>query len=321
MKWRGAFLGNCLGVRAHLGLFIGQVSEEKPLTLYTASLTGEQAEKLKNLLYGDGFKFEPKPYTLFYAGNGKINIAVYEKGPKVVIQGKGTGEFVQFRLEPEVLGEARLGYEEVHKPEMFSPHFGIDESGKGDFFGPLVISGVYVDAKIARTFLKAGIQDSKRIGSDARIRSLAKIIKTTPGAVHTIVEIGPARYNALYEKIGNLNRLLAWGHARVIENLVTARPDCPRALSDQFANPRLIQNALMKQGKSIVLEQRTKAESDLAVAAASIIARERFIDWMDKNGKRYGAAAFPRGASAQVKQVARALAEAHSGAILRELAK
>jgi ribonuclease HIII len=296
-------------------------SEEKPLTLYTSPLTSEQAKKLRRLLEAASFKFEPKPYTLFYASNGRLNIAVYEKGPKVVIQGKGTQEFVQFHLEPEVLGEAKLGYEEVHSPQMFEPHFGIDESGKGDFFGPLVIAGAYVDRDIARAFLSAGIQDSKRITSDARIRSLARIIRDVPGAAHNIVEIGPERYNALYRKIGNLNRLLAWGHARVIENLAAAKPECPRALSDQFANPRLIQNALMKHGKNIKLEQRTKAESDLAVAAASILARERFIDWMDHAGKAHGLKTLPRGASAEVKKVARALAGAHSSDILESVAK
>jgi len=227
---------------------------------------------------------------------------------------------VQFRLEPEILGEAKLGYEEVHNPQMFGPHFGIDESGKGDFFGPLVIAGVYVDHGIVKKFMEAGIQDSKRIGSDKRIRDLAKIIKTTQGAVASVVEIGPAKYNELYRKIGNLNKLLAWGHARVIENLVTLRPDCPRALSDQFANPRLIERSLMQRGKTIKLEQRTKAESDLAVAAASILARERFIDWMDKTGRSYGKT-MPRGASAQVKQVARELTAAHTAAVLEQIAK
>ncbi len=294
--------------------------EDKPLTLYTAPLTAEQAAKLKTLLLADSFQFEPKPYTLFYAQNGRINVAVYEKGPKVVVQGKGTQEFVQFRLEPEVLGEAKLGYEEVHSPQMFEPHFGIDESGKGDFFGPLVIAGVYTDREIARAFMKAGIQDSKRIGTDGRIRALAKVIKETPGIVHNLVAIGPEKYNELYLKFGNLNKLLAWGHARVIENLAEARPDCPRALSDQFANPRLIQNALMKAGRNIKLEQRTKAESDLAVAAASILARERFIDWMDRTGKTHGGI-LPKGASAAVKQRARDLAVKNGSEVLRQLAK
>ena len=257
---------------------------------------------------------------LFFAESGKVNVSVYEKGPKIVVAGKGTEEFVTFILEPEVLGEARLGYEEVHAPEMFAPHFGIDESGKGDFFGPLVIAGAYVDRDIAHTFMQAGITDSKRIGSDARIRELAGLIRHTPGAVHSVVAIGPERYNALYAKFGNLNKLLAWGHARVIENLLEIRPDCPRALSDQFANPRLIKTALLEKGRGIVLEQRTKAESDLAVAAASILARERFIDWLAQTGKKMQRA-LPRGASAAVKDAARALVGTHGPAILGQLAK
>src|SRR5205823_61564 len=93
--------------------------------------------------------------------------AVYEKGPKVLVQGKGVEEFVQFELEPKILGEAKLGYEEVHSPEMFEPHFGVDESGKGDFFGPLVIAGVYVDRGIARKLVDAGVPE-RVVGSVCR---------------------------------------------------------------------------------------------------------------------------------------------------------
>jgi len=293
---------------------------EKALTLYTSALTASQAAKLKSILVRENWTFTPKPYTLFYAQKNKLTLAVYEKGPKVVIQGKGAQEFVEFTLEPEVLGEARLGYEEVHNPERFEPHFGIDESGKGDFFGPLVISGVYVDAGIARRFMEIGVQDSKNIKSDKKIRDLAHAIRNTPGAVQKVLQIGPAKYNQLVAKFGNLNRLLAWGHARVIEDLLELRSDCPRALSDQFARPHLIERALMEKGRRIVLEQRTKAESDPAVAAASILARESFIDWMDKNGRRYGKA-FLRGASAQVKKMASDLVSAHGAEILRDIAK
>jgi len=295
-------------------------NEPAPLTLYTSPLTPAQADKLRAVLTEDGYKFEPKPYTLYYAVKDKLNVAVYEKGPKVVLQGKGTQDFVTFRLEPEVLGEAKLGYEDVHNPEMFAPHLGIDESGKGDFFGPLVIAGCYTDAEITRTLMAAGIQDSKKIGSDKRIRDLAEIIRTTRGAVHSVVSIGPERYNDLYKKFGNLNSLLAWGHARVIENLLDAQPDCPRALSDQFANPALIKRALLEKGRGIQLDQRTKAESDVAVAAASILARERFIDWMDKTGRAAGLA-LPRGASAQVKEVARKFVADRGPSVLRSLAK
>jgi ribonuclease HIII len=290
------------------------------VTLYTSPLTSAQAAKLKSILADQEWDFTPKPYTLFYAQKNKLTIAVYEKGPKVVIQGKGTGEFVQFTLEPEVLGEARLGYEEIHNPERFSPHFGIDESGKGDFFGPLVIAGVYVDPGISRRFMELGVQDSKNIKSDKKIRDLADAIRNTPGAVKSVVEIGPAKYNSLVVQFRSLNELLAWGHARVIEDLLALRPDCPRALSDQFARPHVIERRLMEKGRRIVLEQRTKAESDPAVAAASILARERFIDWMDKNGRRYGKA-FLRGASAQVKKMASDLVAIHGPEILREIAK
>ncbi len=271
--------------------------------MHVCPLTVAQAEKLRGILTGRGWKFTERPYMLYYADGERVNVSVYEKGPKIVVAGKGTAEFVEFTLEPEVLGEALLGYEEVHAPEMFEPHFGIDESGKGDFFGPLVIAGAYTNGDIAREFMRAGITDSKKIGSDARIRELARLIKNTPGAVRSVVAIGPERYNELYRKFGNLNKLLAWGHARVIENLLEAQADCPRALSDQFANPSLIKRALFEKGKGIQLEQRTKAESDVAVAAASILARERFIDWMRDAAKAHGLT-LPRGASAAVKAAA-----------------
>src|SRR4051812_18032049 len=183
------------------------------MTSYTHPLTTDQAAKLRELLKDLGFAFAERPYTLFFAQKNKLSVAVYEKGPKVLLQGKGIEEFVQFELEPKVLGEAKLGYEEVHSPEMFQPHFGIDESGKGDFFGPLVIAGVYVDAGIARKFLDAGVQDSKRIGSDARIRTLAESIRKESLGLVDMVLIGPAKYNELYQKFGNLNSLLGWGHA------------------------------------------------------------------------------------------------------------
>ena len=293
---------------------------EKLPTIYTSPLSTPQAEKLKSILTRDNWDFTPKPYTLFYAQKNKLTVAVYEKGPKIVVQGKGTGEFVQFTIEPEVLGEARLGYEELHSPEHFSAHFGIDESGKGDFLGPLVISGVYVDPGITRHFMKLGVQDSKNIKSDKKIRDLAEAIRNTPGAVNSTIPLRPEKYNELVVSFGNLNRLLAWGHAKVIENLVALRPDCPRALSDQFAKAPLIQRALGDKGKGIKLEQRTKAESDPAVAAASILAREAFIDWMDNTGRKYGKP-FLRGASAQVKQLGRDLVAAHGPQVLKLVAK
>ncbi len=291
-----------------------------PLHTYTAPLTPEQAAALRRLIAELGFAFAPKPYTLFFAQKNKLSVAVYEKGPKVLLQGKGIEDFVSFELEPKILGEARLGYEEVHSPEMFEPHFGIDESGKGDFFGPLVIAGVYTERAIARQFLEHGIQDSKRIGSDAKIHDLAQMIRETPGVAFEVILIGPEKYNQLYEKFSNLNNLLGWGHARVIENLLVKRPDCPRALSDKFADERVIEKALLEHGKNIRLEQRTKAESDLAVAAASILARAAFIDWLQRQGERAGLT-LGRGVSEPIKEAARKIVERRGPEELRKFAK
>jgi ribonuclease HIII len=290
------------------------------VTTHTAALTSDQAEKLRRVLQDQGYDFETKPHALFSARKGKLNVTVYQKGPKVLVQGKGTEDFIRFTLEPEVLGEARLGYEEILEPDKFEPHFGIDESGKGDFFGPLVIAGVFTDAVIARRLIEAGIMDSKRISSAARIRQLAAAIRATPGCTSEIISIGPERYNEMHASFGNLNRLLAWGHARVIEKLAAARPDCPRALSDQFARPEVLQRALRAKGLTLQLEQRTKGESDTAVAAASILARERFIDWIDKTSAA-GGVKLPLGASDAVIQAGRELIARHGAGALAKAAK
>src|SRR5881396_861027 len=287
---------------------------------YTHALTQQQVGKLRALLEESGFEFAPKEWTIFFAQKNKLSVAVYEKGPKVLVQGRGVEEFVQFELEPKILGEAKLGYEEVHSPEIFEPHFGVDESGKGDFFGPLVIAAAYVDRGIARKLLDAGVVDSKRISSDARIRALADTIRKSSLGLVEIVLIGPAKYNELYDKFGNLNRLLGWGHARVIENLLAKKPDCPRSLSDQFADARVITASLLRHGGKIDIQQRTKAESDIAVAAASILAREAFINWLERKGKELGLR-LERGVSPSVKENARKLVELNGPGALREVAK
>ena len=135
----------------------------RTLTSYTHLLTKAQVDTLRRILEQSGFLFKEQPHALFSATGEKLHVSVYEKGPKVLLQGKGTEDFVRFTLEPEILGTAELGYEEENNPEMFEPHFGIDESGKGDFFGPLVIAGAYTDRESARTLLDAGVMDSKKI--------------------------------------------------------------------------------------------------------------------------------------------------------------
>ena len=271
--------------------------------VFTFKITSAQAKKLRLTLEEKGFTFRPVPYTLFGAQKDKLTVNAYESG-KLLVQGRGAKEFVEFTIEPEIIGEAKLGYDEIHNPEMFQPHLGIDESGKGDFFGPLVIAGVFVEGDLPRQLLDLGVRDSKQIGSDQRALDLADEIGDLIGRGRwEVITILPERYNQLYLKFGNLNRLLAWGHARVIENLLMRHPGCPRALSDKFADERLIQRALQEHGKKIILQQRTKAESDIAVAAASILARAAFLGRLKELGEKVKVP-LPKGASALVKKAA-----------------
>ena len=290
------------------------------LTTYTQEIEEGDVEKLRELLKRGGFEMLEKPYAYYGARKGKLNVTVYEKGPKVLIQGKDTEEFVKFILEPEILGEARLGYEEVHNPEMFQPHFGIDESGKGDYFGPLVIAGVYTDLESTRALMEAGVMDSKRVSSRDRIVNLSGIIRRTQGVKVSVISVGPKRYNELYERFANLNELLAWGHAKVIKELSELVPGCPRALSDQFANPRVLERALARQEVNVKLQQRTKGESDVAVAAASILAREAFVRWIEKASETWGLA-LPLGAGAPVLASGQDFIALHGRERLAEVAK
>ncbi len=292
----------------------------KPVISFTRALTEAQVTTLREVLETHGFDFTEKQYCRYAAANGKVSVAVYDKGPKVLVQGKTTEEFVKFVLEPEVLGVAELGYEEVNQPEMFSPHFGIDESGKGDFFGPMMVAGAYVNATVARALMDAGVMDSKRITSDKRVRELAKTIRETEGISTHVLRLAPEKYNELYAKFGSVNFLLAWAHAEVIQVLKRHQPECPRTLSDQFAHESVLARALARKKLEITLEQRTKGESDIAVAAASILARESFIDWMDECGRRLGFE-LPRGANEMVKAAGRRLIAERGESALPKAAK
>jgi ribonuclease HIII len=193
---------------------------------------------------------------------------------------------------------------------------GIDESGKGDYFGPLVIAAVLVTPASEPDLKLMQVRDSKRI-SDGRILEMAPDIRQV--CTHSVVAIGPQRYNDLYAKIRNLNRLLAWGHARALENIL-ARTECGLAISDQFGDERFIVNALLEKGKRIRLVQRPKAEDDLAVAAASILARAEFLMRLGRLSDEVGTT-LPKGASAAVELAARMVIKKHGRERLATVAK
>jgi len=193
---------------------------------------------------------------------------------------------------------------------------GIDESGKGDYFGPLVIAAVFVDATTQSELTLMNVRDSKKI-SDGRILEMAPDIRII--CPHSVIVIGPQRYNELYTKIRNLNRLLAWGHAKALETLLE-KVSCGRAISDQFGDERLILNALQEKGRTILLEQRHKAESDIAVAAASILARAEFLLRLKRLSDEIGTI-LPKGASQAVELAGRMVVKKHGVERLGSVAK
>ena len=296
----------------------------KPPAIHTCKLTDEQASALLAALLARNWKPRQVPYARFAFESDKTNIVFYESG-KLVVQGKGTGEFVEFVLEPEILQQAKVGYETILNPELLLPRIGVDESGKGDFFGPLCIAGVYVNEGVIAAWKDLGVRDSKNISSDKKISDLAEIIRQTPGCVVDSVVVGNEAYNRLYTKMKSVNTLLAWGHARVIENLMGKRyqmnPAPVKAISDQFAASKsVIEKALMKEGRGIQLVQRHKAEEDIAVAAASILARDAFVKGLAKLEKDFSMK-LPKGASAAVDAAAKQFVDERGAGELQKVSK
>lgn len=197
---------------------------------------------------------------------------------------------------------------------MDEGHIGVDESGKGDYFGPLVIAACYVGPEHLAEL--DGVKDSKKL-TDATALKLADRIKRY--CPHNVVAIGPAKYNELYEKFRNLNRLLAWGHARCIENVLEQHP-AELVISDQFADPAGLKRQLFEKGRTIELQSMVRAESDIAVAAASILARAEFLRRLKRLGEEIGQE-LPKGASSQVVAAAKRLVESKGRGALTQVAK
>lgn len=192
---------------------------------------------------------------------------------------------------------------------------GTDESGKGDYFGPLVVAAVHVTKGRERQLRSLGVRDGKKLRDD-RVLELEKKIKAVCN--YDVVKVNPAKYNILYPKLGNLNVLLAWAHARAIENLL-GRVRCPLVVSDQFGDERYLKEKLMEEGKKVKLVQRHRAESDLAVAAASILARAAYLRSLSSMRRRYGII-FPKGATTVV-EAGRTFVDLYGAGRLGDVAK
>lgn len=283
------------------------------MNTFVATIDLALAPKLKADLEEQGFEMAQPAYTLFSAQKQGISCTLYTSG-KLTVQGKGKDDFIAYYLEPEILKSLAYTYPEIGVD--MTAHIGVDEAGKGDFFGPLCIAGVQADEDGIKKLLALGVKDSKRMG-DKNILSMASKIR--PAFAHSIIRIFPLKYNELYKNFKNLNRLLAWGHSTAISELVE-RTGCQEALIDQFADESLVLNALKQKKLSIKLTQRPRAEEDPVVAAASILARAAFVEGIETLSKEAGFE-LPKGAANHVIEAGRKLIQKHGGDSLGKFAK
>lgn len=292
------------------------LDEPPKKTMYTNKLTQEQLDKLQHVLEMKMWAPYEVDYAQFAFKGNKVNVVGYRSG-KLVVQGKEMEEFVINTLEPEILGEARFGYDEVHHPEWFESHAGLDESGKGDLFGPVVTACVIADKRHIDEWVKAGIRDSKKI-TDTRIIKLDKLIRETKGVSVETCFCGMRKYNELMSKPrANLNLLLAWQHAKSL-SAALKRKRVPWGMLDQFSKQNLVGRYF--KDKDFDLRMQTKAEADPVVAAASVVARAEYVRYMAELSKKHGEKLL-KGASAAVKQQAADILRKYGPERLGEFAK
>lgn len=264
---------------------------------------------LRKKLERQGFKFCKINYAFWQAKKDALSITFFNSG-KLLIQGWGADRFATKFL---AVREKINGLEHIENLESW---IGTDESGKGDFFGPLTVAAVFVTREKLKDLILLEVQDSKSI-SDKKILTVAQKIKA--GFSFATITIKPDHYNQLYQQYKNLNQLLAGAHAQAIERILN-KVNCRVVLSDKFGDEALISNALLKKGRHVSLVQQTKAETNPAVAAASIIARAEFLNYLAQLSRKYKID-FPRGCSNQVIQTGKLFAKKYGLDQLEKVAK
>jgi len=285
----------------------------KSRACFSATIDLALADKLKSDLTEQGFELAKPPYTIFSAKKKGLSCTLYESG-KITVQGKEMEPFIEFYLEPEILKEFKFSNPAVGLD--LTPRIGLDEAGKGDFFGPLCIAGLYADADGIKKLLEWGVRDSKRFG-DESILKLAKKIR--PDFAYTVIRLFPSKYNELYGKFKNLNRLMAWAHTAALADL-SQKTNCKEAILDQFADKSVVEKQVQQKKLDVHLQQKVRGEEDLVVAGASILARAAFLEGMKQLSEEYNLE-LPKGASAAVKTAARNLIGKFGQEVLPKVAK
>ena len=280
----------------------------------TAALATIKEEKPINY----GYKFT------FVQGDEKVGLNVYngKKGLRLVWQGKG-GQLEQKLLAAVEGGKVTLqgapgtaqstlqGQGEYTAPLWDGLWAGSDESGKGDFIGPLVVAATVVNKDTAARLMAAGVKDCKAL-SDKKILELESIIKEVV-VEYIVLEMKPTAYNLRYQQIkdrgGNLNQLLSLGHIAALSKVLERQPLCKGALIDQFTKSNAILLSLKQRFPQVDFRQRPKAESDLAVAAASVLARAAFLHRMEELALLAGETELPKGGGEQATAAAQRIVD------------
>ncbi len=276
--------------------------------MFVVQLDLSLAPVLRLELERRGYVFCTPPHTIFSASQAGVCCTLYCSG-KLVIQGKKSQELIEFYIEPELL-------QKLHAAENVEPHIGMDEAGKGDFFGPLCVAGLYASQEDIFFLQRLGIRDSKTV-SDKQIAIFAEKIRQK--LRYKILLLSPPTYNRLYEKIGNLNHLLAWAHTTVMEELVK-KTGCSSVILDQFAHPSVVEKVVKSKNLTLNLVQKTQAEADVVVAGASILARDSFVRELDKLSQETGRT-LPKGASSLVLTTGALLIQEKGKEILPKICK
>jgi len=255
----------------------------------------------------------------FLKGSEKITLNIYysqKKGISAIPGGKKNTKI--YEALNNIVSENKVVKKIDHNWKIW---VGTDESGKGDFFGPLVVCGFAVEEKFRPALEKLGIKDSKRLKDD-KITEIAQILYKNYRKYFEVIMLEPVKYNELYGKFRDqnkkLNEMLAWMHGRVILNL-QQRINFEGAVIDKFAKDRILLDSL-KDLKKISLIQQVKAEEDLAVACASIIARYNFSRSIKELSDKFKLE-LPKGASSKVIEAGRKFRNLHSNSKLVEVAK
>lgn len=271
----------------------------------TLKLTRDEIAALRQELTDAGFEFRRLDHAHYQARGEGVVVNAYRSG-KVVVQGKGEAAFLRAR-----------GLAPAPSPSLAESVAGSDESGKGDYFGPLVVGAVVVDPSHVAALADAGVRDSKQLSDAATHRAAAAIRQLCPHAVCTLM---PTEYNEHHERDRNVALFLARKHAEAIAAAIRNAPACTRVVIDQFTFAERLEDALKRHGVDLPVEIRPRAEDNPAVAAASVLARSEFLLGLRDLGAEYGVE-LPKGAGPNVERIGRRFFQDYGMDALRAVAK